>query len=219
MSQALATPQSASVRGRTQAQRRQATNKALMEATIDLLIERGYGALTVAQVAARAGVSRGALTHHYATKDELMLAAATFAMDREMGHVEEFTDGVASLDRVLSAFLDVSQAFFLSTWFSAQLEFLFAARSNPQIAGTYLPLIEKYRQRFDSAWRAALMTAGLEHGAATDLIELINHTIRGLSLGIAGGASPESVAQRFGRFKEQLVCIYYPTFQYQRGRE
>lgn len=60
---------------RTQAERSATTRAALLQATIDCLLELGYARTTTQEVQARAGVSRGALTHHFASKSELLLAA------------------------------------------------------------------------------------------------------------------------------------------------
>jgi hypothetical protein len=63
---------STKVRRRTQAERRAVTRRALLDATLDVLAEVGYGGLTTAQVVARAGVTRGAWAHYFATKTELV---------------------------------------------------------------------------------------------------------------------------------------------------
>jgi AcrR family transcriptional regulator len=60
---------------RTQQERREATRNALLEATIDCLVEQGYAGTTTRAVAARAGVSPGALQHHFASKQELVADA------------------------------------------------------------------------------------------------------------------------------------------------
>src|SRR5690606_2161173 len=57
---------------RTQEERSADTQRRLMEATIEALDERGYARVTTSEIAERAGVSRGALAHHYATKEELV---------------------------------------------------------------------------------------------------------------------------------------------------
>ena len=49
---------------RTQAERTATTRAALLAATVDVLVERGYRATTTQDVARRAGVSYGALLHH-----------------------------------------------------------------------------------------------------------------------------------------------------------
>jgi len=50
---------------RTQAARSAATRAALADAAIDVLIERGWAAVTAIEVCNRAGVTRGAFHHHY----------------------------------------------------------------------------------------------------------------------------------------------------------
>lgn len=65
-----------SVAGRQpQQDRSRATRQRLLDATIDSLSEVGWDRTTVVAVAARAGVSRGAAQHHFATRDELVVAA------------------------------------------------------------------------------------------------------------------------------------------------
>lgn len=57
---------------RTQEERSATTRRALLEATIDVLVEEGYANLTTTKVAARAAVSRGAQVHHFPTKAALV---------------------------------------------------------------------------------------------------------------------------------------------------
>ena len=71
----VAVPTSTPPLRRTQAQRRAATREALVRATVDSLVELGYRRTTTQEVQGRAGVSRGALTHQFASKAELVLAA------------------------------------------------------------------------------------------------------------------------------------------------
>ena len=70
------------VRRRTQAERRTATRRALLDATLDVLAEVGYNSLTTAQVVARAGVTRGAQAHYFATKADLVVQALRHLTDR-----------------------------------------------------------------------------------------------------------------------------------------
>ncbi|MGF2951529.1 TetR/AcrR family transcriptional regulator, partial [Mycobacterium sp. THU-M116] len=67
---------------RTQAQRSSETKAALLDATLDLLVESGYKATTLTAVAHRAKVSLGALLHHFPTKNDLLVAAIGHAFER-----------------------------------------------------------------------------------------------------------------------------------------
>ena len=60
-------------RRRTQEQRRAETRSALIEATVGLLAEGGYANTTTTRIARRAGVSLGAMQHHFGSKDELLM--------------------------------------------------------------------------------------------------------------------------------------------------
>lgn len=60
---------------RTQRERSDATRSALVAAATDLFAERGFHGTPAELVVRRAGVSSGALYHHFATKRELFRAA------------------------------------------------------------------------------------------------------------------------------------------------
>jgi len=53
---------------RTQAERRAATRRALLDAGRALFAERGYAGAGQEEIVERAGVTRGALSHHFGTK-------------------------------------------------------------------------------------------------------------------------------------------------------
>src|SRR2546430_128535 len=65
---------------RTQRERREATRTALLEATIACLVSDGYANTTTRGIADRAGVSPGALQHHFTSKTELVSEASRHLM-------------------------------------------------------------------------------------------------------------------------------------------
>ena len=69
-------------RRRTQAERRATTRGALLDATLEVLVEVGYANLTTSAVVARAGVTRGAQAHYFATKADLVVQALNHLTDR-----------------------------------------------------------------------------------------------------------------------------------------
>lgn len=60
---------------RTQADRTATTRAALADAATEVLIERGWAAVTAIEVCNRAGVTRGAFHHHYDSLPELLADA------------------------------------------------------------------------------------------------------------------------------------------------
>jgi len=58
----------------TKAEQSEATRAALIGAARPLFAERGYGAVATEEIVRAAGVTRGALYHHFAGKEELFAA-------------------------------------------------------------------------------------------------------------------------------------------------
>jgi AcrR family transcriptional regulator len=58
----------------TQPERREATRKAIVEAARDLFAERGFEQTSVADILELAGISRGALYHHFEAKGDVFAA-------------------------------------------------------------------------------------------------------------------------------------------------
>ncbi len=63
-----------------QARRSAQMRRRLCEAALDVLCEVGYEALSTTMIAARAGVSRGAQTHHFATKADMIVGAFEYLL-------------------------------------------------------------------------------------------------------------------------------------------
>jgi AcrR family transcriptional regulator len=119
---------------RTQAERTAATRRALLDATLDALVDVGFKGTTTTEVARRAGMSAGALQGHFPTKSELLTAAITYSLDRR---VEEFTVLMAGLDPSadkLNEAIDLLWSMFSGPTFTAAHELWVAARTDPDLA-------------------------------------------------------------------------------------
>ncbi len=68
---------------RSQAERSATTRTKLIQAAIDLIGRRGYGPVTTEEIAAAAGVSRGALQHQFKSRYDLV-AAVNDHLTRDM---------------------------------------------------------------------------------------------------------------------------------------
>src|SRR5271154_6643145 len=119
---------------RTQAERRAATRTALLDAAIDCLAEEGYVNTTTRRVAERAGVTPGALQHHFATKAELLGDArrhlgGRFAQE-VLGHG---STEVAGIQLRTERFLDHMWDLLKGTLFQAAVELWVAARTDTEL--------------------------------------------------------------------------------------
>lgn len=119
---------------RTQEERSTATRERLLDATVDCLIEYGYAGTTVARIADRAGVTRGAQVHHYPTKADLVLAALRHLVAKQ---VQQSVDELPRLQRtsdLVGATLDMLWRIHRGPLFTAIVELWVAARTDGELA-------------------------------------------------------------------------------------
>lgn len=76
-------PAKARAERRRNVDRSAATRRQILEATIQCLDKWGYGAVTNIKVADAAGVSRGAMAHHFPTRQALIVATIEFAYQKQ----------------------------------------------------------------------------------------------------------------------------------------
>ena len=93
----------------TQAERVAQSDRALIDAAIDLIAERGYERTTLALIGEKAGYSRGLVTQRFGNKERLLWVVIREMLDRWSTHsLAERVDktGVPALQAILSAYLD-----------------------------------------------------------------------------------------------------------------
>lgn len=121
---------------RTQAERTEATRARLVAAAIDCLIERGWAATTAVEVCSRAGVTRGALMHHYPSLSAL-LADALAALYSELSAPRNPVDSLVALVDNLWARVSMPE-------FKAVIEAWLAATNDPDLRAGLQPVIADF---------------------------------------------------------------------------
>src|SRR3712207_2202949 len=79
---------------RTQQERSADTTLKLLNATIDLLHDRGLYRMSTTQIAELAEVSRGALTHHFSSKEEIIAAAVAHQLRDVTVGLHKMAEGI-----------------------------------------------------------------------------------------------------------------------------
>jgi AcrR family transcriptional regulator len=124
-----------------QQDRSRATRARLLEAAITCLAELGWTASTMAVVAERAGVSRGAVQHHFPTRESLFTAALeqmSQVRATEMRRELAALPGGASPDT--AAVVALVMNLFTGPLFRAALALWVAAAAEPQLREQIIPL-------------------------------------------------------------------------------
>lgn len=164
-----------------QGERTRAMRQRLMEATVELLVERGFGGTTTTLVSERAGVSRGAQLHHFPTKNDLVVAAVSHLTEVRGSELEaavaRLPEGAGRTEAVVQMLGD----HFASPVFTAALELWVAARTDPALLEAVAPL-EQRVGRETHRLTVELLGADESRPGVRELVQATLDLVRGLGL-------------------------------------
>jgi AcrR family transcriptional regulator len=109
---------------RTQAERTAATRERIMRAVVESIAEIGFQKTTANEITRRAGVTWGAVQHHFGGKDGILDAVLEESFDRFAARLAEVPTNGASLAERVSAFVDIAWAHFGSPDYRSTFEIL-----------------------------------------------------------------------------------------------
>jgi AcrR family transcriptional regulator len=167
---------------RTQESRSRAARERLLSATIEVLIERGYNGLTTKEVSGRAGLSNGALVHHYGTKAELVIAATEQVYDRCIENGEKIANSDKARKHPLQAYIDDCLHVYLGWPFLAAVQVLVPARTDQTLMVQVDKFMQHYRHTMNDVWLAAFQRAGINRNDAAFLMMATLNMIRGMGI-------------------------------------
>jgi AcrR family transcriptional regulator len=167
---------------RTQAERSEETRARILDAAVHVLSTRGYAGFRTAEVATQAGVSRGALTHHFPSRDELLVAvvADVFRRAGELGRAR--AGSVHSVDEAIGSLLSDSRDFFFSELFLVAMDLAIQGRLAQSGLDPVGKISAEARLPVEASWLNALVSAGVATDVAEDLLWLTNSIVRGLAV-------------------------------------
>ncbi|HEX5086595.1 MAG TPA: TetR/AcrR family transcriptional regulator [Nocardioides sp.] len=164
-----------------QEERTRAMRARLLEATVELLVEKGYAGTSTTLVSERAGVSRGAQLHHFPTKQDLVVAAVRHVTEVRGAELAAAAENLPTGARRTRAVLRVLGDHFTSPVFTAALELWVAARTDPALLAEVAPL-EQQVGRETHRMTVDLLGADESRPGVRELVQATLDLVRGLGL-------------------------------------
>jgi AcrR family transcriptional regulator len=152
----------------------------LMDATIECLVERGFGGTTTTLISERAGVSRGAQLHHFPNKNALVVAAVEHLTAVRGADLAAAAAEVPAAHRTRDV-LRMLGDHFASPVFVAALELWVAARTDPGLLSAVEPL-ERKVGRETHRMTLDLLGADESKPGVRELVQATLDLVRGLGL-------------------------------------
>ncbi len=163
---------------RTQEQRTAETRAALFAAAVRTIDTMGYAGANNASIADDAGVSRGAITHHFSTRAAFMAEVVRWVFEQETILFATLMDEGHVGSRV-SDWPELLWDVFSRPSGVAVLEILVASRSDPELAALVMPMQESIERSGAINFVNRIGAKGLDMTA----IRLVVWAIRGMTLG------------------------------------
>ena len=165
---------------RTQEERSETTRAQLIDAAVSCLSELGYLESTVAVVAGRAGVSRGAVQHHFGSRAELLIAVVD-DLGLALSRTKEIATDIPIRERV-SQSIDQTWQLLRSPHFKAVVQIWLAMQSDKTVLAAVRTKVAKIEDELDKKWLRLFADVRLQTKQISVIRHVVLGTLRGLSL-------------------------------------
>lgn len=148
----------------------------ILDAAIDCFIRLGYARTTTSEIARVAGLSRGAMVHHFQSKRELVKAAIEHLNTKRL---EDFRQRISSIPAGVDhtdAGIEAYWQHLVSPDFVAFRELLAAARTDPELEAMLLPAVNAMEREWYEVARAVFPEwnkAGVDFDTAMNLTQFL----------------------------------------------
>ncbi len=191
-------------RPRTHAQRSAETRAAILEAVSESVVEVGFTRTTAAEIARRAGVTWGAVQHHFGGKDGMLTAVLEDSFNRFVERVES-VPREGPLDKRVSLFVDRAWEHFGSPHYRTTHEILlhFRAREDVEEAPAWSAIMAK---AWNEIWREIFHDAPVSRQRHILIARYTVATLSGLAgLLVVSGDPADSLARDLDILKRLLI--------------
>ncbi|MEM9289342.1 MAG: helix-turn-helix domain-containing protein [Pseudomonadota bacterium] len=136
--------------GGWQQRKSEITQLQLLEATVTCIVRKGFAHVRTKDIADEAGLSRGAIMHHFANKAQLFEKTLVYVHSRRLAEFEKAIKALGTEENRTEEGLETYLAQLKSQYFVAAQELLMAARSDEALAR----ILKPQRERFGEEWNA-----------------------------------------------------------------
>ena len=187
---------------RTQAERRATTKRALLDAARSLFAEKGYHEAAAEEIVGRAGLTRGALYHHFEDKKDLFRAL----VDEMEGEIDEEIEEAERAQSDLREAVMAGYRAFIDAVLDPEMQRIFFL-DGPSVLGWEWREIDARHAvgKIEEGLEALIAEGYMEPQPVRPLARLINGALLEASFFVAASKDPESARDEVWGGMERLV--------------
>jgi AcrR family transcriptional regulator len=162
-------------------ERSRTTRRRLVEAAVECIAELGWNGTTVALIAQRAGVSRGAAQHHFPAREDLVAAAIEHVGEVQIAELRSRAEDLPAGSSRTEPVVDMLLNLYAGRMFRAALHLWVAASTDDTLRATLVPLEARVGRE---AHRVAVELLGVDeaHRGVREMVQATLDLARGLGL-------------------------------------
>lgn len=168
-------------RRRTQAERSAETQDRILRAALDCIETMGLQNASTHEIAREAGVSRGAMLHHFPTRAALLEAAFTMLLEEEARRMDRFSESVARDGSSINELVDFIWERYTGPLFHVTLDFLALARVDDETLGAVIPGATAFAEDLNALWDKSLSGVKIPPDRKRALMNQTLFLIRGMA--------------------------------------
>lgn len=147
-----------------------AMREKLIETALDVIHDRGYRSASTPEFARRAGVTRGALLHHFPARSDIIIAAMERLLGDGTREIREVAERAAKQEVSLEDFVEFLWEMFSGRFFYISLEFINEARTDAELRARMIPVVQDFHAALNGIWAEFEKQAdGMPHDARVAL--------------------------------------------------
>jgi AcrR family transcriptional regulator len=165
---------------RSQQERRDGTQRKLIEATLACLSELGHARTTTTEIVRAAGVSQGALFKHFPSKAELLAASVEFLFEELVSGYQQTFAALPIGKASPSAAFELLWSIFTGPRLAIAFELYMVARTDPALQRCLEPVVRRHRAMLVERARDLFPSAAASHADFDAWIDLLMCAMEGL---------------------------------------
>jgi AcrR family transcriptional regulator len=170
---------------RSQAERSAATRHSLVEAAVDCIAGQGLVHATLAVIADRAGVTRGAVQHHFGARDELLLAVVDHFGRELFRSLGSHIPTSLTVPERIAQICDRYWTLFSGQHFLAVMQIWLGTQDNAAIHRRMLDRIHWFEIEIDRQWAEIFSDSDLAQERIAAARHVALATMRGLAFRVS----------------------------------
>ncbi len=187
-----------------QAQKSASTRLQIVESALRCVVDLGYSCTTTTVIAEKAGLSRGAMLHHFPSKIDIVRAAVEHLHAKRL---KAFRRAIDKLPRDETRVRRALEAYFEHVkhpMYVAFLELWVASRTDPELQSILKPAQES----FEREWYRTAVDLFPEWGGASDnfdiALDLVHYVTDGMAVSFLTHETGEQERRMIGYLEDRL---------------